>query len=205
MRFILTLLFTIFVVQAGDINHAISLQGNDTHNGYLNNSEVDYYKFFSKENGKLTIYTTSNIDTYGIVIMPDYSKKEADDTGNDRDFRISNIPISAGTTIYIAVKGYDYSVSGNYTLHLEFTNNGEHCNFPYYLPPSVRNKLKTCKQKWQYIYYSRQEWQWISQIGDGLEEKIFDIDKRQQMINKVTRAIDFTFSRLLYLFIKNNS
>ena len=194
MRFIIVLLFMFFSLQGGDINHAIPLQGNSSYRGYLNNGEIDYYKFFSRENGKLTVYTISNIDTYGIVIMPDYTRIEADDVRNDRDFRISNIPISAGTTTYIAVKGYDDSVNGNYTLHLEFTDNGEHCNFPYHLSPAVRNNLKTCKQKWQYIYYSRQEWQWMSQIADGIEEKIFNIDRRQQIINKVTKAIEFTAS-----------
>ena len=78
--------------------------------------DVDYFRVQVSRSGILTVYTTGNTDTYG-TLQNSFGSTLAtnDDGGSIPNFNIER-SVSAGT-YYIAVRGYDSSATGSYTVH----------------------------------------------------------------------------------------
>ena len=99
----------------------------------LTKSQIGYFWYAPPSNGKITIYSTGNYDTYGgwgtnmstsstettggsIVTGESYSN---DDDGDGNNFKCVNIPVTKDTWGQVFVHGYNGAVSG--TLYVVFT------------------------------------------------------------------------------------
>ena len=81
-------------------------------------SDVDYFKVQVRKSGVLTVYTTGNLDTRGILedSSGDTLGRDYDD-GSGNNFKIEQ-SVNAGT-YYIKVESYE-SFTGSYTMHASF-------------------------------------------------------------------------------------
>ena len=85
-----------------------------TISGYLSAGDVDYFKVdIGFQLGKLTAYTTGNIDTYGRIEVPNGTLAKDDDSGDGFNFKVTD-NVSLGPN-YIKVEGRKI---GDYQLHL---------------------------------------------------------------------------------------
>ena len=81
-------------------------------------SDVDYFKVQVRKSGMLTVYTTGNLDTRGILQNSVGTTLGRDfDDGSGNNFKIEQ-SVSAGT-YYIKVESYKSS-TGSYTMHASF-------------------------------------------------------------------------------------
>ena len=79
--------------------------------------DVDVFSFEIDRNAKVIIRTRSDIDTYGILMNEDGDiTAENDDSGSGFNFRLRR-RLPAGV-YYVAVEGWDDSVSGDYDLNI---------------------------------------------------------------------------------------
>ena len=86
-------------------------------------SDVDYFRVQVSNSGVLTVYTTSNLDTYGTLENSSGSTLASnDDDGSGYNFRIA-YSVNAGT-YYIKVEGYSSSDTGDYTVYARFVSGG---------------------------------------------------------------------------------
>ena len=83
-------------------------------------SDVDYFKVQIPENGKLTLWTTGDLDTVGTLETNTGKLLITDDNsgGNNSNFEIHHDVIKQ--TYYVKVTGSNNSI-GNYTIHARFT------------------------------------------------------------------------------------
>ena len=86
--------------------------------GTLALGDVDVFVITLSESGTLTAYTTGGTDTIGLILDERFWFDFDDDSGEGYNFWLSS-SVNAGT-YYIAVAGYDESVSGNYTFLVNF-------------------------------------------------------------------------------------
>ncbi len=90
----------------------------------------DYFRIIVPSNGRLTVYSEGNIDTYGYLLNNlGNTLSSNDDRGNAYNFSITR-NIIAGT-YYIRVRHYDSYGSGNYQLFANFVENGTSGNDDY--------------------------------------------------------------------------
>ena len=99
----------------------------------LTKTQIGYFWYAPPSNGKITIYSTGNYDTYGgwgtnmstsstettggsIVTGESYSN---DDDGDGNNFKCVDIPVTKDTWGQVFVHGYNGAVSG--TLYVVFT------------------------------------------------------------------------------------
>ena len=99
----------------------------------LTKTQIGYFWYAPPSNGKITIYSTGNYDTYGgwgtnmstsstettggsIVTGESYSN---DDDGDGNNFKCVNIPVTKDTWGQVFVHGFNGAVSG--TLYVVFT------------------------------------------------------------------------------------
>ena len=93
--------------------------GSDTQ-GDLTAGDVDYFRVVVNTAGTLEAYTTGRTDTLGRLEDADGSElSRNDDGGAGTNFRISE-DVSPGT-YFVRVAGYSSRVTGDYTLHVRFT------------------------------------------------------------------------------------
>ena len=93
--------------------------GSDTE-GVLDSGDVDYFRIEVDAEGTLEAYTTGGIDTRGWLEDADGAVLGTDDDGGTgTNFRISE-DVSPGM-YFIRVMGYSTRVTGDYTLHVRFT------------------------------------------------------------------------------------
>jgi Bacterial pre-peptidase C-terminal domain len=78
--------------------------------------DVDMFKFTVTTTTTLTVRTTGMIDTYGVLYNAAGTYMTESDDYTDLNFRIRRT-FSPGT-YYIAVDGYDATVTGSYTLQI---------------------------------------------------------------------------------------
>ena len=84
--------------------------------------DVDYLKIDVPSAGRLELWTTGNVDTYGTLIDSNLDIVAENDDGTDLNFSIG-VNVSAGT-YYIAVEGLTNVDTGLYDLHSKFTPGG---------------------------------------------------------------------------------
>ena len=88
-------------------------------NGELEYDDRDWFRITLNQAGRLTAYTSGNVDTDGIVQAADGSSRwENDDDGSEFNFRIE-VTVQPGD-YDIGVKGWGAGDTGSYQLHLEF-------------------------------------------------------------------------------------
>ena len=93
--------------------------GSDTQ-GDLTSGDVDYFRVVVNTAGTLEAYTTGRTDTLGWLEDADGAVLgRNDDGGAGTNFQISE-DITPGT-YYVRVAGYSSRVTGDYTLHVRFT------------------------------------------------------------------------------------
>ena len=98
---------------------AISFNTNISGNIEISGDD-DYFRItVPAGGGYLDIYSTGSTDTYGYLLDSSGVIAENDDSGTDGNFRFEGTTVAG--TYYILVKGYDSSVTGNYTLRADFT------------------------------------------------------------------------------------
>ena len=86
--------------------------------GYIWPEDTDFFRVRVSDSGRLTAYTTSDFDTYGIIYDSSGDQLASnDDAGSGRNFQFST-RVSPGT-YYIQVRGYSSSSEGIYTLHVD--------------------------------------------------------------------------------------
>jgi len=98
------------------------------------NNDQDFFKFTSSKKGRLFVYTTGDIDTYGqllnssgnvVVQDDDMSRSQRRQIGrfhnisnlNRANFYIAGATLNANSTYYINVKGKSSNVAGDYRMH----------------------------------------------------------------------------------------
>ena len=93
--------------------------GSDTE-GVLESGDVDYFRIVVDAPGTLEVYSTGNTDTFG-YLEDDGGEtlRSNDDGGASTNFRIEE-DVSAGT-YFVRVRGYNSRTTGDYTLHMRFT------------------------------------------------------------------------------------
>ena len=83
-------------------------------------SDVDYFKILVSRSGVLTVYTTGNIDTRGVLQNSSGTAlTDDDDDGSGNNFKIER-SVSSGT-YYIKVESYK-ETTGSYTIHTNFSD-----------------------------------------------------------------------------------
>ena len=99
---------------------ATSLALGGSRSGQINpGSDIDYFKVQVSKSGVLTVYTTGNLDTRGMLQNSSGNALvRDDDTGSNHNFKIER-SIRAGT-YYIKVEGHFRSATGSYTIHASF-------------------------------------------------------------------------------------
>ena len=101
------------------ISGATSLALGGSHSGHINpGSDVDYFKVQVSKSGMLTVYTTGNLDTRGMLQNSSGTTliRNLDD-GSGNNFKMEQ-SVGAGT-YYIKVESYR-SYTGSYTIHASF-------------------------------------------------------------------------------------
>ena len=89
--------------------------------------DVDYFRVDVTQAGRLTVETTGTTDTFGYVGGASGGwLAQNDDGGTEYNFRITR-DVMAGT-YYVAVVGYNRTVTGAYTLRIAFTPAEGHGN-----------------------------------------------------------------------------
>jgi len=79
-----------------------------------------YYRFEVAAPGAYSIYTSGNADTYGQLLDANCQVlAENDDGGGDYGYNFHIERQLSPSTYYISVRGYNESVTGPFTLHLE--------------------------------------------------------------------------------------
>ena len=100
---------------ADDLSDATAIDFGPRVDGFLDLGDVDVFELTITEGGRVTVRTTGDIDTYGILMDADGTViAEDDDRGRDFNFRIKR-RLAPGT-YYIAVEGFDEYVEGDYQL-----------------------------------------------------------------------------------------
>ena len=89
--------------------------------GTLTPGDVDVFVITLSRSGTLSAHTTGDTDTVGLILGERGWYDFDDDSGDGYNFWLS-ASLNAGT-YYVAVFGYDRSVSGNYTLVVRFREN----------------------------------------------------------------------------------
>ena len=84
--------------------------------------DVDYFRVSIEEDGRLTVYTRGSTDTTGRLFAGSRQIGNNDDGGTGSNFLIA-VNVTPGTH-YIAVKGYNNTRTGHYTLHTVFESTG---------------------------------------------------------------------------------
>ncbi len=94
--------------------------GSNTGGILENGGDEDYFQIELGQSGALHVYTTGGTDTLGqLRDETGIALQENDDDGEGLNFDI-NLAVAASTH-YVRVRGYDSTVTGSYTLHVEFT------------------------------------------------------------------------------------
>ena len=92
--------------------------------GTLTSRDRDYFRIEVGQAGSLRLETTSGLDTYGTLLRGDGSQvARNDDSGSNRNFRISMGSISAGV-YYLQVRGFHHTTIGPYNLEVSGTARG---------------------------------------------------------------------------------
>ena len=101
-----------------DMSTATLVDAPSTVEGILDvGGDVDVFSFEIDRKAKVIIRTRSDIDTYGILMNGDGDIiAENDDSGSGFNFRLRR-RLPAGV-YYVAVEGWDDSISGDYDLNI---------------------------------------------------------------------------------------
>ena len=101
-------------------NDATSLSLGESLSGVIETgNDVDYFSVEVLSRGKLTLYTTGDLDTFGKLERNTDNELTSDNnSGKDSNFRIYHDVIAQ--TYYVRVTGSNNS-TGNYTIHARFT------------------------------------------------------------------------------------
>ena len=92
--------------------------------GTLTSRDRDYFRIEVGQAGSLRLETTSGLDTYGTLLRGDGSQvARNDDSGSNRNFRISMGSIGAGV-YYLQVRGFHHTTIGPYSLEVSGTARG---------------------------------------------------------------------------------
>ena len=92
--------------------------------GTLTSRDRDYFRIEVGQAGSLRLETTSGLDTYGTLLRGDGSQvARNDDSGSNRNFRISMGSIGAGV-YYLQVRGFHHTTTGPYNLEVSGTARG---------------------------------------------------------------------------------
>ena len=92
--------------------------------GTLTSRDRDYFRIEVGQAGSLRLETTSGLDTYGTLLRGDGSQvARNDDSGSNRNFRISMGSIGAGV-YYLQVRGFHHTTIGPYNLEVSGTARG---------------------------------------------------------------------------------
>ena len=92
--------------------------------GTLTSRDRDYFRIEVGKAGSLRLETTSGLDTYGTLLRGDGSQvARNDDSGSNRNFRISMGSIGAGV-YYLQVRGFHHTTTGPYNLEVSGTARG---------------------------------------------------------------------------------
>ena len=84
--------------------------------GVLTANDTDYFRVIVARTGTLQVYTTSSMDTVGVLEYPLASLSYSDDdSGEHGNFRIEQTVVAG--IYYVRVTGYRGS-TGSYTLHV---------------------------------------------------------------------------------------
>ncbi len=106
----------------GDLRYpeATPVAANSQTAGMLAGGETDYYRVTLSGPGTLVAYTTGGTDTYGYLEDNAGTVRDQNDDAvrGNRNFRVSAV-VTAGT-YYVRVRGFVASITGAYTLHVEF-------------------------------------------------------------------------------------
>ena len=105
-------------VEAADAENSI-LAGSEI-TVTLNGSTYICYPYVPLVSGTVTVYSTSDYDTYGIFYNADKSStlKTDDDSGDANNFMYT-YEVTAGTLYYIGIRAYSSSTHGNASLHVD--------------------------------------------------------------------------------------
>ena len=114
-----------------------------TMNGNLETvGDWDYFRLDVPSSGMLTVYSTGSTDTYGYLKNSSCTDLTSSDDSTDTNFRIS-YNVGAAGTYYIAVKYWNSSGTGTYTLNVQFVSNGNiyagNWNVPYLCQLNYQN------------------------------------------------------------------
>ena len=102
----------------GSAATAIPLAVGESIEGELLAGDNYYFQVSVSSPGTLVASTTGSTDTYGsIEVSSGNVLHEDDDSGEDRNFRVSAV-VEPGT-YYIQVRGFDASITGAYTLTIQ--------------------------------------------------------------------------------------
>ncbi len=87
----------------------------------LNGTSVRYYAFVPLVSGSITVYSSSNYDTYGYLYDSSFSTLTYNDDGGSGGNFSYTYNVTAGTLYYIGVRAYSYSTSGSATVYISGT------------------------------------------------------------------------------------
>lgn len=94
---------------------ASPLYEDSLYNSCLTLGSNDWYRFTPAATGKYAFSAFSSTDTYGELYHGTTKLTSNDDSGEELNFRII-YNLTAGTTYYLKVKGYNYERTGNYQV-----------------------------------------------------------------------------------------
>lgn len=94
---------------------ATPLTADNYYNGSLTLGNSDWYRFTPTTTGKYSFSTLGSTDTYGELYRGSTKLTSNDDGGEGLNFRII-YNLTAGTTYYLKVRGYNYEKTGNYQV-----------------------------------------------------------------------------------------
>ena len=95
--------------------------GYETAHGYINAADPsDWYSFTPIDTCLYSIFTTSDVDTYGQLFDSSFNLLIADDdSGEENNFNIT-YNLTAGQTYYIRARGLNYGDTGFYFIYAEY-------------------------------------------------------------------------------------
>ena len=107
---------------------ATEVEARSDTDGALESGDVDYFRIVVDASGTLEVYSSGNTDTYGYLEDAGGEVlRSNDDGGAGTNFRISE-DVSAGM-YFVRVRGYNNRTTGDYTLHVRFTESDSQPSF----------------------------------------------------------------------------
>ena len=109
-----------------DVNTStvITIKINDSIPGTIRRGEYHWFKFTASTAGTYSFYTENSFDTYGELfskVVPGRSTSNRlaynDDGNGNGNFKVE-YRLSAGQTIYLRVRGYNWTKTGYYSVRV---------------------------------------------------------------------------------------